>query len=167
MGTHAITKVFDDAGNEILCMYRQSDGYPEGHGNELAEFLNSRVMVQGIRDREIDGKTVANGMGCLAAQLVWHFKRGEPGEFYLQAPGKSSQTYTYLVYPTRLEARAHDQVFYSGPWSDWKLPSEEGEEVESPKTMTVTLKSGLSVAEATAVQNEILGIKAVTDVVVD
>jgi hypothetical protein len=30
-------------------MYRQFDGYPSGHGQELAEFLLSGEMVNGIK----------------------------------------------------------------------------------------------------------------------
>jgi hypothetical protein len=79
VGTRSLTVFMDDQWGkevELLVMYRQFDGYPEGHGLELAGFLEGIEMVNGIPC----GRTVgpqpryANGMGCLAAQVVGHFK---------------------------------------------------------------------------------------------
>ena len=38
MGTRSLTFVYDEQ-EAIINMYRQYDGYPTGHGAELAEFL--------------------------------------------------------------------------------------------------------------------------------
>ena len=80
MGTRCLTFVYDESNKPIINMYRQFDGYPTGHGAELAEFLNSGRMVNGLR-LGADEKFF-NGMGCLAAQLVAHFKQ-ESGGFYM------------------------------------------------------------------------------------
>ena len=40
MGTRSLTFVYEGE-KPIVNMYRQFDGYPSGHGAELAEFLNS------------------------------------------------------------------------------------------------------------------------------
>jgi len=91
MGTRSLTKVIQkwetESGKEkkrpIISMYRQYDGYPEGHGIELAEFLDEFSVVNGLGlDKE---KKIANGMDCLAAQIVAEFKTG-PGGIYLQHP---------------------------------------------------------------------------------
>lgn len=79
MGTRSLTFVYDEDGRKIINMYRQYDGYPSGHGKDLAEFLEPITMVNGIG--ATDNK-IANGSGCLAAQLVAHFKDG-PGGIYL------------------------------------------------------------------------------------
>lgn len=79
MGTRSLTFVYDEEGRTLIRMYRQYDGYPSGHGKELAEFLEPITMVNGIG--ATDNK-IANGPGCLAAQLVAHFKDG-PGGIYL------------------------------------------------------------------------------------
>jgi hypothetical protein len=96
MGTRSLTYVYED-GEPLVCMYRQFDGYPSGHGAELAEFLASGKMVNGLsRD---DGK-VFNGMCCLAAQMVAHFKK-EPGGIYLMVPtpgAEHGQEYEYHVW---------------------------------------------------------------------
>lgn len=96
MGTRSLTRVFDDDNKEILCMYRQFDGYIDGgHGMELAASLTGLTEVNGI---SFDDTDVFNGMGCLAAQIVAMFKR-EIGGFYLHRPGTSDvgEEYVYEV----------------------------------------------------------------------
>ena len=48
MGTRSLTVFNDEDGKEIAVMYRQFDGYPSGHGTELAEFLAGKKMVNGF-----------------------------------------------------------------------------------------------------------------------
>lgn len=95
MGTRSLTVVEDGKGREVLVMYRQYDGYPSGHGEELAAFLKPFTVVNGLGD---DRRKVANGMGCLAAQIVAHFKT-EPGTFYLYPSGTRDygEEYVYTV----------------------------------------------------------------------
>ena len=98
MGTRSNTLVYDD-GVQVLNMYRQMDGYLEGHGAELAAFLLPITTVNGIGDYNANG--IANGAGCLAAQLVAHFKDGVGG-IYLQAPmpdGEHDNDFTYVITP--------------------------------------------------------------------
>ena len=47
MGTRSLTYVYD-VKTPVVCMYRQYDGYPSGHGQELAEFLFDGKLVNGI-----------------------------------------------------------------------------------------------------------------------
>ena len=99
MGTRCLTKVYDEQGHMIVNLYRQFDGYPEGHGAELAEFLNGGRMVNGLIMTETPQELVFNGAGCLAAQLVGHFKQS-PGGFYLYPTSVEDcgQDYEYHVY---------------------------------------------------------------------
>lgn len=77
MGTHCFTKVLD--GDTVLVnLYRQMDGFPGGHGRELCDFLRGIRVIDGVGPAG-----TANGVSCLAAQLVAHFKVG-PGGFYLE-----------------------------------------------------------------------------------
>ena len=81
----------------ILCMYRQYDGYLSGHGMELAEFLQDFNVVNGYN---MDTpKRSANGMGCLAAQLIAHFKDGI-GNIYIHEPNATNcgEEFTYTIY---------------------------------------------------------------------
>ena len=99
MGTRSLTIVERD-GAEYLCMYRQFDGFPEGHGVELATFLDGFKVVNGIGERRTK---LANGEGCLAAQIVLHFKGsmkdGPVGQFYLYPSGTRDvgEEYVYIV----------------------------------------------------------------------
>lgn len=97
MGTRSLTLVLDEEGNEICVLYRQYDGYPTGHGAELKQFLQGFSVVNGLG---FDKPTkIANGMGCLAAQLIANFKM-EPGGFYMYSPGTRDcgEEYIYTVY---------------------------------------------------------------------
>lgn len=105
MGTRSLTHVTetwkdDKTGKQnkacIMTMYRQFDGYPSGMGNDLAEFLNEGKVVNGFSMNET--QRVFNGAGCLAAQLVAHFKEGAGG-FYLHKPMSKNcgEEYTYYV----------------------------------------------------------------------
>ena len=80
MGTRSKTTVFDESGKPLVSLYRQFDGHFESMGQELADFLNEMAVVNGIGS----GTPVkaANGMGCLAAQLVKYFKE-DIGNVYL------------------------------------------------------------------------------------
>lgn len=95
MGTRSLTKVIED-GQIIVNMYRQFDGYPSGHGQELFNFLNGITLVNGMSGDE--KRKIANGAGCLSAQIVAHFKK-EPGGFYLYPASETNcgQDYEYLV----------------------------------------------------------------------
>ena len=102
MGTRCLTFVYEesktgDKPEAIINLYRQFDGYPTGHGAELAEFLNTGTMTNGLRM----GQTgrFFNGMGCLAAQLVAYFKQ-EAGNFYLYpvTAEDCGQDFEYHIY---------------------------------------------------------------------
>lgn len=56
-------------------VYKQFDGYPSGYGADLARFLISRKLVNGIGN----DRNVFNGIGCMAAQHIAHFKEGAGG----------------------------------------------------------------------------------------
>jgi hypothetical protein len=80
-------------------MYRHYDGYPEGHGIELAEFLRDFRVVNGLGSK--DEAKIANGYGCLAAFMVAHFKQDIAGQIYLyECDDKDSwENYIYTVWP--------------------------------------------------------------------
>lgn len=96
MSTHSLTFVKDDTNRVLLNMYQQYDGYPSGLGTELYEFLKDITMVNGLHP-DYGGK-IANDAGCLAAQIVSHFKDG-PGGVYLHHPSSKDcgQEYEYHI----------------------------------------------------------------------
>src|SRR5438309_11960266 len=98
MGTRSLTHIHDgDLTDEILTtIYRQMDGYPNGHGLELAEILAPLTIVNGFGRSDTPQ---ANGMGCLAAQLVKALKDGV-GHIYIYKPNASGcgEEYIYHIY---------------------------------------------------------------------
>ncbi len=97
MGTRCLTIVEEVGGVEICVLYRQYDGYPTGHGAELKSFLEGMQLVNGLGLG--DQNRMANGMDCLAAQLIAYLKT-EPGGFYLYPAGTRDcgEEYIYTVY---------------------------------------------------------------------
>ena len=117
MGTRSLTFVYDDCDVPLINMYRQYDGYPSGHGAELAEFLDGFEIVNGFG--EVKPK-VANGMTCLAAQLIANFKK-TVGGFYIHPVAETDcgQDYEYHVYETKLIVKNPDKVIFEGAWKDF------------------------------------------------
>ena len=98
MGTRSLTTFKEDhTDEEIVVLYRQMDGYPEGHGIDLFRFLNNMNMVNGMKPQE--KRKTSNGMSCLAAQMVSYFK-DEPGGFYLYRADTRDvgEEYVYTIY---------------------------------------------------------------------
>lgn len=148
MGTRCLT-VFKSRDNvqgkiverEIAVLYRQMDGYPESHGQELANFLSAKRIINGIGQG--DNKSNAfNGMECLAASVVAYFK-DDIGNFYLYPAGTRNvgEEFIYEVTPGTVdphtvagkERQPHIQCGkYLAPadlW-DWKHCEEANHETE-------------------------------------
>ena len=100
MGTRCLTVFKDEFDKEIVVLYRQYDGYPKGHGKELKVFLKDRYLVNGIGMNST--RKESNGMGCLAATIVAHFKK-DIGGFYLYPGGTRDvgEEYIYTISPDK------------------------------------------------------------------
>jgi hypothetical protein len=158
MGTRSLTYLWEDkAEKPFLCMYRQFDGYKEGHGKELAEFLAPITMINGIGGQKAG--EAANGMGCLAAQLVTHFKGPHGiGGFYLHAPDlpqDAGQEYEYHVAPNRVTVyeihfEAPNDCIFVGTWkafAEWAGAEVVAAKVavEDERTLPELFKAGETV----------------------
>lgn len=106
MGTRSLTYIYDGRnskdtgpGTAMVCIYRQMDGYLDGHGKLLAEFLKDMQICNGFGVEQNVGRW-ANGPGCLAAQVISEFKNGI-GSIYMRRPIEprdDDQEYTYRIY---------------------------------------------------------------------
>jgi hypothetical protein len=116
MGTRSLTFVYD-GDKPIINMYRQFDGYPSGHGQELALFLLSGMMVNGYSETTTKQ---FNGMGCLAAQMIANFKI-TVGGFYIHAVTDTDcfQDYEYHVFENKVEIKNPDKVIFSGTYQEF------------------------------------------------
>ena len=100
MGTRSLTIVkesIDPSCEDIIVMYKQFDGYPEGMGVKLANFLEGYIIINGIPPNP--NPKSANGIHDLAAQLVAEFKN-EIGEIYLHPSGTRDvwEEFIYYIY---------------------------------------------------------------------
>lgn len=93
MGTRSLTHIKEN-GKTLLTIYRQYDGYPDGHGLELAKFLVNITVVNGFNG-DMKMGTHANGMGCLAAQLIGKLKN-RLGNIYIDFAGTKSDWVDYV-----------------------------------------------------------------------
>ena len=119
MGTRSLTYVYVED-TPIMCMYRQFDGYPSGHGVELAEFLTQIEMGNGISG-EPELFSFANGMGCLAAQMIVNFKKS-PGGFYIypvELDQACWQEYEYHVYEKQVVVKNPTEVIFEGSYEEF------------------------------------------------
>lgn len=98
MGTRSTTHVYDEKDRHVITLYRQFDGYIEGgHGEELQKFLSDRKIVNGYTIGDTEANKVSNGMNCLAAMLVSHFKKGI-GDFYITTEDDTEEFDYYIRY---------------------------------------------------------------------
>lgn len=118
MGTRSLTHIKQD-GKTLVTIYRQYDGYPEGLGKELYDFLKDFTVLNGYGKKE---PKLANGIGCLAAQVVDQLKDGI-GNVYLYPPDSSDcgEEYVYTIYllddkiHLKLTDDSGETVFFDGP----------------------------------------------------
>jgi hypothetical protein len=127
MGTRSLTFVYDGE-MPIINMYRQFDGYPTGHGQELADFLLSGELVNGYGDKQ---SVQFNGMGCLAAQMIVNFKKSVGG-FYIYPVDSTDcwQEYEYHVYEDNVVIKNPTEVIFSGTWDEFHSFCYENENVD-------------------------------------
>lgn len=89
MSTEGLITVYQGK-NPIVSIISHYDGYPEGLGADLANFLDGCQLVNGIPGSEPKkGKErFSNGIDCLAAQLVTYLKEdaNNAGNIYLTVP---------------------------------------------------------------------------------
>ena len=91
MGTRSTIAIYEGA-THLVTIYQQYDGYPDGVGKSLAEFIQSGKFVNGLGVKK---SLVFNGMGCFAAALIKHLKDG-PGGTYIVPKGQKEE-YNYKV----------------------------------------------------------------------
>ncbi len=116
MGTRSLTFVYD-GDVPVINIYRQYDGYPSGHGHELAQFLDSKTLVIGFGEQN---SVEANGMGCLAAQLIVQLKHGVGGIYiYPVTSTDCFQDYEYHVYEDKVVVKDPTAVIFEGTWEEF------------------------------------------------
>ena len=100
MGTPAIARLLDEDGDAIVCVFAQCDGYPEDFGQDVANWVGGRKVVNGLKE---DDSTASNTLNELAAHMVRNLKRASPrGHIYLvPAKSKWDWQFRYTISPPK------------------------------------------------------------------
>lgn len=133
MGTRSVT-IIKDGDDELVRIYRQFDGYPTGHGLDLAKLCDVKI-TNGIAGNSAG---TANGMGCLAAQIVMGLKQAcvtkerpsGTGNIYIEKAGGDVNDWAEYVYEvTGSEGKAPVIACSTktGPWP-FNMQTSEGHE---------------------------------------
>jgi len=136
MGTRSLTKVKDFDGKDLVCIYRQYDGYQEGQGFDLKNKLANKNLVNGFSSK--NQTDCFNGMGCLAASLVANLKT-HIGLFYLVPPDYEDDyiDFNYTIYPDcedresaeiMIKVESGKSVLYEGKIDDYSAKDECSED---------------------------------------
>lgn len=81
MGTRSKTSFIEKRGDKLthlVSVYQQYDGYISGVGHDIAKYILSKEICNGIRLGR-DTSKLANGFTCLIAQFIRDFKNGVGG----------------------------------------------------------------------------------------
>lgn len=95
MGTRSLIH-FKENGVHLVTVYQQFDGYPDGVGKRLIEFLDKITIINGIGGGQETPEKYANGMNCLAAQFIAKYKT-RVGGLYIFPKAATKQNYDYTV----------------------------------------------------------------------
>jgi len=160
MGTRSVTVIMD-GNHELVRIYRQMDGYPEGHGVDLAK-LCDRMIVNGYQ-LDMTAEAHANGMGCLAAQIIAGLKTGGDGKrklghIYIEPSGPEHEIgdwveYIYIVRGNAGSKPTIECMTKTGPWPFNVQTSDDhvfmgtadkwlakyGQKDDAPRAMTATV----------------------------
>lgn len=96
MGTRSKTSFIKKMGNKrvnMVSIYQQYDGYIEGVGYEIANYILGKKIVNGFSLGDNSDK--ANGFDCLVAQFIRDFKK-DIGGLYITTED-NTQEYNYDV----------------------------------------------------------------------
>jgi len=114
MPTHATIIIKDD--NFNVSFYKHSDGGLDSLGKTIAEFLNGLTIVNGFVNTH---NKIANGMGCLAAQLCKLLKE-EVGEFYIINYPNYLEDYNYRISNNFISViDLGDNLLFMGSWEEF------------------------------------------------
>jgi hypothetical protein len=98
MGTRSKTSFIEKIGDKrkhLVSVYQQYDGYIEGVGHEIANYILSKKIINGISLEQTMEKGYCNGFSCLIAQFIKDFKT-DIGYLYI-VNEEDTQEYNYNI----------------------------------------------------------------------
>lgn len=98
MGTRSKTSFIEKIGDKrkhLVSVYQQYDGYIEGVGYEIANYILSKKIINGFSLEQTMEKGYCNGFPCLIAQFIKDFKT-DIGYLYI-VDEEDTQEYNYNI----------------------------------------------------------------------
>lgn len=127
MSTCCLTVVksrYNDNDVTLASIYRHWDGYPEGHGKYLRDFLRDVTLINGICSGTPEN--YANGVDHLAAKLVCKMQNDGHDPKLTEQGADAGQEFEYHVTGRTLpKPELLEIVVYSGPMTFFGLGGEE------------------------------------------
>lgn len=137
MGTRSLVHIKSRGSDSdtLVTIYRQFDGYPDGMGSDLKEAVGHLGIVNGFTG---SGEGQANGMGCLAAQLIVALKDCV-GNVYIYPHNSLNvgEEYVYTLWEDGGKCHVlcestyggeYGSLIYRGPLCDWDCTEPENED---------------------------------------
>ena len=91
-------KSMEFVNERIVCsFYRHCDGYPTGHGDDLAKWLNGKSLVNGISNG-FDPHTMFNRAGTMSVKLMNHIQDISGCEVIPTGTSGRGEEFTYNLY---------------------------------------------------------------------
>lgn len=126
MGTRSKTSFIEKRGEKLthlVSVYQQYDGYIAGVGHELANYILDKEICNGIRLGR-DTSKLANGFGCLIAQIIRDFKEDVGGLYIITED--DIQEYNYdiifdsdLYYNCDFNVKHETDEYFKVKVTDW------------------------------------------------
>lgn len=109
MSTRSVLEVKDEEGKSLVKIYRQSDGYPTGRGQDLKDLFQDAKFCNGIGSG--NNENTHNGMGCFAASVVMKEKQEAGiGGIYLYSGPVTGEEYGYILEPMKQSGEGLSRV---------------------------------------------------------
>lgn len=126
MGTRSKTSFIEKRGDKLkhlVSVYQQYDGYIEGVGHDIAKYILSKQICNGIRLGR-DTSNLVNGFTCLIAQFIRDFKT-DVGGLYITTED-DIQEYNYdiifdsdLYYGNSFDEELETDKYFEVKVIDW------------------------------------------------
>ncbi len=100
MGTRSITHIHESnkSDERIVCsFFRHSDGYPDGHGKDLAGWLDGKKLVNSIGEGFVEGRDF-NRAGTMAVPLMQHIQTLSGCEVISTGDTEYGEEWIYDIY---------------------------------------------------------------------
>lgn len=125
MGTRSKTSFIEKRGEDLttlVSVYQQYDGYIEGVGHHLASYILDKEICNGIRLGR-DTSKLANGFGCLIAQIIRDFKEDVGGLYIIEEDEIQEYNYDIIfnsdLYYSDLNVEYETDKYFEVKVTDW------------------------------------------------